>query len=206
MELIKKYFPDLAEKQFGQFASLSELYAEWNGKMNLISRKDIGNLYERHILHSLGIAKIIRFTDDTAILDIGTGGGFPGIPLAIFFPKVRFLLIDGVGKKIRAVQDIIVRAGLENATCRQCRAEEEKEKFDFVVSRAVMPLLDLAKTAGKNIVKEQQNALPNGFLCLKGGELQHEIQSFRKKALVYELSDYFQEEYFKTKKVAYLPV
>ena len=206
MEIIEKYFPGLTEKQMFQFASLSDLYIDWNSKINLISRKDIGNLYEKHILHSLGIAKIIRFTDQSAVLDVGTGGGFPGIPLAILFPKVWFLLIDSIGKKIKVAEDIARRIGLENVECKQERVEDEKQKFDFVVSRAVMPLPDLLKMAGKNIVKDQQNAIPNGFLCLKGGDLQAELKPFRNKAVVYELSDYFDEEFFQTKKVVYLPI
>jgi 16S rRNA (guanine527-N7)-methyltransferase len=206
MEIIEKYFPGLTEKQKHQFASLSGLYTDWNSKINLISRKDIGNLYEKHILHSLGIAKIIRFSDRSAVLDVGTGGGFPGIPLAILFPKVRFLLIDSIGKKIRVAEDIADRIGLENVECKQERVEEEKQKFDFVVSRAVMPLPDLLKTAGKNIVKDQQNAIPNGFLCLKGGDLQAELKPFKNKIVTYELRDYFQEEFFQTKRVIFLPV
>jgi len=206
MDIIEKYFSGLTERQKLQFASLSGLYTGWNLKINLISRKDIGNLYEKHILHSLGIAKVIRFTDRSAVMDIGTGGGFPGIPLAIMFPKVRFLLIDSIGKKIRVAEDIARQIGLDNVECKQERAEEEKQKFDFVVSRAVMPLPDLLKTARKNIVKEQQNALPNGFLCLKGGDLQEELKPFRNKAVIYELSDFFEEEFFLTKKVVYLSI
>jgi 16S rRNA (guanine527-N7)-methyltransferase len=206
MELIEKYFPELTEKQKSQFAALRDLYSDWNAKINLISRKDIGNLYEKHILHSLGIAKIICFTDRSSILDVGTGGGFPGIPLAILFPKAWFLLIDSIGKKIKATKNIAEQIGLENVECKQERAEEEKSKFDFVVSRAVMPLPDLLKTAGKNIAKDQHNAIPNGFLCLKGGEVQAEIQPFKNKIIVYELRDCFDEEFFQTKKVVYLPV
>jgi 16S rRNA (guanine527-N7)-methyltransferase len=206
MNIIKKYFPDLTIKQEMQFAALQDLYTNWNAKINLISRKDIDNLYEKHILHSLGIAKVIRFSDRSSILDVGTGGGFPGIPLAILFPKVHFLLIDSIGKKIRVAEDIALQIGLENVECKQERVEEEKRKFDFVVSRAVMPLPDLLKTAKKNIVKEQQNALPNGFLCLKGGNLQEEIKPFRNKAVIYELNDYFDEEFFLTKKVVFLPL
>ncbi|MDR1370290.1 MAG: 16S rRNA (guanine(527)-N(7))-methyltransferase RsmG [Dysgonamonadaceae bacterium] len=206
MELIKKYFPDITGKQTSQFAALYDLYTDWNSKINLISRKDIHNLYEKHILHSLGIAKVIRFTDNTAILDVGTGGGFPGIPLAILFPDCRFLLVDSIGKKVRVAEDIAIRIGLENVECRHCRVEEEKRKFDFIVSRAVMPLSDLVKVSRKNIIKEQQNAIPNGFLCLKGGELQAELQPYKNKVVVYELNRYFKEESFDTKKVVYLPL
>jgi 16S rRNA (guanine527-N7)-methyltransferase len=153
----------------------------------------------------LGIAKVIRFTDHSAILDVGTGGGFPGIPLAVLFPKVRFLLLDSIGKKIKVAEEIAGQIGLENVECRHARAEEEKREFDFVVSRAVMPLFDLVKITRKNIIRKQQNALPNGFLCLKGGDLQVELIPFKKKVIEYELSDYFQEEFYTTKKVIYLP-
>ncbi len=206
MELINKYFPGITDKQTEQFAALYNLYVDWNSKINLISRKDIHNLYEKHILHSLGIAKVIRFTDKTAVLDVGTGGGFPGIPLAILFPKAYFLLVDSIGKKVHVAEEIAAQIGLSNVECRHCRVEEEKREFDFVVSRAVMPLFDLVKIAKKNIIKEQQNALPNGFLCLKGGDLQTEIHPFKNKVVVYGLDEYFEEEYFKTKKVVYLPV
>ena len=206
MDIIEKYFSGLTERQKSQFASLSDLYTDWNSKINLISRKDIDNLYEKHILHSLGIAKIVRFTNRSAVLDVGTGGGFPGIPLAILFPKVHFLLIDSIGKKIRVAEDIAFRIGLGNVECKQERVEEEKRKYDFVVSRAVLSLPDLLKAAGKNIAKEQQNAIPNGFLCLKGGDLKEELKPVKNKAIIYELGDYFEEEFFKTKKVVYLPV
>jgi 16S rRNA (guanine527-N7)-methyltransferase len=206
MDIIEKYFPELTDKQKFQFASLSDLYTDWNSKINLISRKDIENLYEKHILHSLGIAEIIRFSDLSAIMDVGTGGGFPGIPLAILFPNVRFLLIDSIGKKIKVAEDIAGRIGLENIECKQERVEEEKQEFDFIVSRAVMPLPDLLKAAKKNIVKNQQNAIPNGFLCLKGGDLQEELKPIKNKVVIYELKDYFVEEFFQTKKVVYLPI
>jgi 16S rRNA (guanine527-N7)-methyltransferase len=202
---VKKYFPNISPKQESQFAALHDLYPGWNNKINLISRKDIENLYEKHILHSLGIAKVIRFTDRSAVLDVGTGGGFPGIPLAILFPNVRFLLIDSIGKKIKVAEDIALQIGLDNVECCHERVEEEKRQFDFVVSRAVMPLPDLVKITRKNIIREQQNALPNGFICLKGGDLQAELKLFKNKVVEYELSDYFQEEFFQTKKVIYLP-
>jgi 16S rRNA (guanine527-N7)-methyltransferase len=206
MEIIEKYFPELSERQKSQFAALYDLYIGWNSKINLISRKDIENLYEKHILHSLGIAKVIRFSDRSAILDIGTGGGFPGIPLAILFPKVWFFLIDSIGKKIKAVKNIAEQIGLENVECKQERAEDEKSEFDFVISRAVLPLPDLLKTAQKNIAKDQHNAMPNGFFCLKGGELQDEIKPFKNKVVLYDLHDCFAEEFFQTKKLIYLPV
>ena len=206
MDIIKKYFVDLTAKQESQLTALQELYTDWNSKINLISRKDIDNLYEKHILHSLGIAKVLRFSDRTTVLDVGTGGGFPGIPLAILFPKVQFLLLDSIGKKIKVAEDIARQTGLENVECRHARVEDEKRTFDFIVSRAVMPLNDLLKVARKNIDRKQQNALPNGFICLKGGDLQEEIKPFKNKVVEYLLSDYFEEEFFMTKKVIYLPV
>ena len=205
MDIIKKYFAELTEKQESQLGALQSLYTDWNLKINLISRKDIGNLYEKHVLHSLGIAEVIRFTDGTSILDAGTGGGFPGIPLAILFPKVQFLLLDGIGKKIKAAEEIARATGLENVECRQGRVEDEKRTFDFVVNRAVMSLTDWVRTTRKNISRRQQNALPNGFICLKGGDLQNEIKPFKNQVIEYSLSDYFEEEFFKTKKVIYLP-
>lgn len=204
MEIILKYFPDLTDTQKAQFAALGALYEDWNSKINVISRKDIGNLYEHHVLHSLGIAKVINFRPGTTVMDLGTGGGFPGIPLAILFPEVSFHLIDSVGKKIKVTTEVAASLGLKNVTTRQCRAEEEKAQFNFVVSRAVMPLADLVKIIRKNIRKEQCNALPNGLICLKGGELEHEILPFKKVAEVTELKDFFEEEYFATKKVVYV--
>lgn len=204
MDIIQHYFPDLTDTQKEQFAALGDLYTSWNSKINVISRKDIGNLYEHHILHSLGIAKVIHFRPETEVMDLGTGGGFPGIPLAILFPDVSFHLIDSIGKKVKVATEVAGAIGLKNVTTRQCRAEEEKRLFDFVVSRAVMPLSDLMKIVRKNIKKEQRNALPNGLICLKGGELQQEIQSVKHVTMVTDLKDYFKEEYFKTKKVIYV--
>jgi len=204
--LVKKYFPDITVEQEAQFAALGDLYTDWNSKINLISRKDIENLYEKHILHSLGIAEIIRFKAGSNLLDVGTGGGFPGIPLAILFPEVRFVLIDSIGKKIKVAEDVAKKIDLHNVECRHKRAEEEKQMFDFVVSRAVMPLPDLVRVCRKNIHRNQQNVLPNGFLCLKGGDLQAELKPFKNKIIEYELSNHFPEEFFKTKKVVYLPV
>lgn len=206
MDCIETYFPDLNEKQKDRFAALYDLYADWNAKINVISRKDIENLYLHHVLHSLGITRMLRFKAGSSIMDIGTGGGFPGIPLAILFPEVQFHLVDSIGKKIKVGQAVAEAIGLTNVTFRHCRAEEEKHLFDFVVSRAVMPLADLVKIIKKNIKKEQQNALPNGLICLKGGELQQEILPFKNKASVISLSDYFHEEFFKTKKVVYVPL
>ncbi len=206
MELIKTYFPELSEAQLAQYEALYDLYADWNAKINVISRKDIGNLYLHHVLHSLGIVKMLRFKAGTAVMDIGTGGGFPGIPLAVFFPEVTFHLVDSIGKKIKVAQAVADAIGLRNVTFRHCRVEEEKRMFDFVVSRGVMPLADLAKLSRKNISREQRNALPNGIICLKGGEIEHEILPFRKQAVVISLGDYFKEEFFSTKKVVYVPL
>ena len=180
------------------------IHTYWNSKINVISRKDIGNLYEHHILHSLGIAKVIHFRPGTEVMDLGTGGGFPGIPLAILFPEVSFHLVDSIGKKVKVATEVANAIELKNVTARHCRAEEEKRMFDFVVSRAVMPLPDLIKIVRKNIKKEESNALPNGLICLKGGELQHEIQSVRHQVMVTNLKDFFKEEYFETKKVIYV--
>ena len=171
---IKLYFPEITPLQEEQFAALYDLYYDWNAKINVISRKDIENLYPHHVLHSLGIAKLIKFRPGSQIMDLGTGGGFPGIPLAILFPECQFLLVDSIGKKIKVAQAVAEAIGLKNVAFRHCRGEEVKETFDFVVSRAVMPLGDLVKIIRKNIKREQQNALPNGLICLKGGELVQE--------------------------------
>ena len=206
MEIILKYFPDLTEEQRRQFVALYDLYIDWNAKINVISRKDIENLYEHHVLHSLGIAKIINFRPGTSIMDLGTGGGFPGIPLAILFPEVKFHLVDSIGKKVRVATEVANAIGLKNVTFRHARAEEEKQLFDFVVSRAVMPLGDLIKIIKKNISPRQQNALPNGLICLKGGELEHEAMPFNNKTTLHSLSEDFEEEFFQTKKVVYVTV
>ena len=206
MELILKYFPDLTRRQKQQFDDLGALYTEWNDKINVISRKDIGNLYERHVLHSLGLAKVIRFREGTRVMDLGTGGGFPGIPLAILFPEARFHLVDSIGKKIRVAWEIANDIGLTNVTFRHGRAEEEKELFDFVVSRAVMPLPDLVKICRKNISPTPHNALPNGLLCLKGGDVENEARPFRNETLTWDLKDYFEEEFFETKKVVFVAI
>ena len=205
MDILKKYF-HLTPHQEQQFAALGELYPEWNQKINVISRKDIGNLYEHHILHSMAIAKIIHFQPGTRVMDIGTGGGFPGIPLAILYPETHFTLIDSIGKKIRVAQEIASAIGLTNVDIRQLRAEEEKGKYDFIVSRAVMPLGDLKKLVQKNITKEQKNAIPNGLIVLKGGDLQAELFPFRNIAEVQDIYELIPEEFFKTKKVIYLPL
>ena len=206
MDIILKYFPNLTDKQKAQFAALYDLYLDWNSKINVISRKDIENLYTHHVLHSLGIAKVISFKPGSSIMDVGTGGGFPGVPLAILFPETRFLLVDSIGKKIKVATEVSNAIGLENISFRHCRAQEEKGKFDFVVSRAVMPLEELVKIIKKNISKEQQNSLPNGLICLKGGELEGEVAPFRKYAEMDDLSNFFSEDFFETKKVVYLPL
>jgi len=206
MEIITKYFPNLTEEQSRQFAALYDLYLDWNSKINVISRKDITNLYEHHVLHSLGIAQYAQFVSGTTIMDLGTGGGFPGIPLAILFPKVKFHLVDSIGKKVRVATEIATAIGLKNVTFRHCRAEEEKQKFDYVVSRAVMPLTDLLKIIRKNISTEQRNALPNGLICLKGGELEKEVMPVKNHTDIFDLCSVFEEEFFETKKVVYVSV
>jgi 16S rRNA (guanine527-N7)-methyltransferase len=205
MKIIEDYF-SLTDRQAEQFAQLDALYRDWNSKINVISRKDIDNLYEHHVLHSLSIAKFLPFMPDTTILDVGTGGGFPGIPMAIMFPECRFVLIDSIGKKIKVAGEIAQALGLTNVVCRQERAEQEKQKFDFVVSRAVMPLPDLVKLVRKNISNKHRNAIPNGLIVLKGGDLKPEIAPFPKTAEVYPCSDWFKGEWFETKQLIYLPL
>ena len=204
--IIDKYFKELTEEQQRQFAMLDELYRDWNAKINVISRKDIDNLYEHHVLHSLAIGKALRFQPGTQILDFGTGGGFPGIPLAILFPKCQFKLIDGTGKKIHVAQEVATAIGLKNCRAEHLRGEDENGKYDFVVSRAVMPLPDLVKIVRKNISKKQRNAMVNGLFCLKGGDLQAEIQSFKNVVEVSAISNWFEEEWFKEKNVIYMPL
>ena len=206
IEIIEKYFPALSERQKEQYAALGTLYPEWNAKINVISRKDIDNLYEHHILHSLGIAKVIQFTDESTLVDVGTGGGFPGIPLAIMFPNCHFHLIDRIGKKVRVATEIANAIGLDNVTFRHAGIEEEKQKFDFAISRAVMPLTDLEKLVRKNISPKQRNAMANGLICLKGGNLEGEIAPLRKRLIDFDLRDYFEEEFFETKKVLYVQI
>ena len=203
--IISDYF-QLTEHQEQQFAALDVLYRDWNSKINVISRKDIDNLYEHHVLHSLAIAKVLPFQPHTEILDVGTGGGFPGIPLAILFPECRFTLIDSIGKKIKVAQEIATALGLTNVECIQERAEEEKRKFDFVVSRAVMPLPDLVRLVQKNVSTKQRNAVPNGLVVLKGGDLREELRPFQKRAEITEISTLFRGEWFDTKRVIYLPL
>lgn len=206
MEEILKYFSNLSDEQQQQFAMLADLYKDWNQKINVVSRKDIDNIYLHHILHSLAIAQYIRFKDETHILDFGTGGGFPGIPLAIVFPKCRFKLIDRTAKKIKVTQEISRAIGLENVIAEQCAGEEEKGKYEFVVSRAVMPLGDLLKITRKNISKQQFNAIPNGLICLKGGDLSAEIRQFKKISDVTPITNWFKEAWFREKNVIYLLV
>ncbi len=205
IDIIKKYFKDLSDKQIKQFSLLYDLYQDWNAKINIISRKDIDNLYEHHVLHSMAIAKLIHFKAGTTILDFGTGGGFPGIPLAILFPEVSFKMIDGTGKKIKVATEIGKDIELRNILPMHIRGEEEKDKFDFIVSRAVMPLPNLIKIVRKNISKEQHNALPNGVIVLKGGNLKEETKSFKKIIEQIELTQWFEEEWFKDKYILYLP-
>lgn len=204
-DIIYTYFPELSDRQKEQIEALNSLYIDWNAKINVISRKDIDNLYEHHVLHSLAIAKTIRFRPGTRILDFGTGGGFPGIPLAIMFPDSEFKLIDGTGKKIRVAQEISQAIGLKNCHPEHLRGEDEKGHYDFVVSRAVMPLPDLMKIVRKNIARPQKNSLPNGVLCLKGGDLQAETRPFHNIVDITDISSFFHEEWFKKKYIIYLP-
>ena len=206
MKQILHYFPDLSPEQQQQLSMLDELYRDWNQKINVISRRDIDNLYLHHVLHSMAIARLIHFRPDTRILDFGTGGGFPGIPLAILFPQCHFKLIDGTGKKIRVAQEVARAIGLRNCTIEHLRGEQETGRYDFIVSRAVMPLPELEKIVRKNIARQQHNALPNGIICLKGGDLQAELQPFRHIVETADLSQWFTEDWFKEKHVVYLPM
>lgn len=206
MNIITKYFPRLDEIQIARFEQLEPVYAEWNKQINVISRKDFEGFYERHVLHSLAIAKLIKFTPGTRVLDVGTGGGFPGIPLAILFPEVQFHLVDSIGKKIKVVNAVIDTLDLKNAHAQQIRAEELKDKYDFVVSRAVTRLPEFVPWIRKNISDQQKNPMPNGILYLKGGDISAELKPFKRSAFVKNLSDYFDEEFFDTKKVVHLPI
>lgn len=205
MEIILKYFPELDPGQKEKIAKLEELYNFWNDRINVISRKDIGNLYEKHVLHSLSIARLVKFAEGTKILDAGTGGGFPGLPLAIMFPEVTFHLVDSVGKKINVVRSVANDLSLQNILAEQNRLEQLTGKYDFVTSRSVAHLQELVKWTSKNISTRHFNAIPNGFLCLKGGDLDEEIKSFRKRAVIYRLSEWFTEFYFEEKKLVYIP-
>lgn len=205
IQLILKYFPEINEEQRRQFEMLYDLYADWNAKINVISRKDIGNLYEHHVLHSLAIAKALHFHDGSKILDFGTGGGFPGIPLAIMFPACQFKLIDGTGKKILVAKEVSNAIGLKNCYPEHLRGEDEKSKYDFVVSRAVMQLSDLMKIVKKNVSSRQQNAMANGVITLKGGDVQAETYPFRKIVEVMDIDNWFEEEWFREKHLIYVP-
>lgn len=204
MNRILNYFPELTERQKEQFAALLPLYEEWNAKINVISRKDMENFYEHHVLHSLAIAKVVRFRPMAEILDVGTGGGFPGIPLAIMFPESRFMLVDSIGKKIKVVSDIAGKLGLQNVRAQQCRAEQLGGEYDFVVSRAVTTLQEFVPWVKNKISKVHYHTLHNGILYLKGGDLDAELAPFGKKVRVWNIGDYFEEEFFETKKVIYL--
>ncbi|MFT4855989.1 MAG: 16S rRNA (guanine527-N7)-methyltransferase [Algoriphagus sp.] len=204
-ELISTYFPGLSEIQLEQFTSLGELYTDWNSKINVISRKDMEQFYIHHVIHSLGIAKVMEFQPGTRVLDIGTGGGFPGIPLAILFPETHFHLVDSIGKKISVVKDVVKQLKLTNVEAQQARAEELVRKYDFVISRAVTRMANFYPWVKNKIRKEDFNEFQNGILYLKGGEVDEEMDELDKSYVVYHLNDYFQEEYFETKKVIYLP-
>ena len=205
IEAVKEHF-SLTALQLQQFSQLGELYRDWNSKINVISRKDIDNLFPHHILHSLAIAKVLNFQPGTTLLDVGTGGGFPGIPLAILFPECQFTLIDSIGKKVRVASEVAKAIGLSNVRCIQERAEEEKGQFDFVISRAVMPLPDLVKLVRKNVSKKHQNAMPNGLMVLKGGDLQGETHAYRKYVEITDIAQIFAGDWYKGKSVVYLPL
>ncbi len=206
MNTILKYFPHLTPQQIERYTAIMRLYPEWNEKINVISRKDIDNLEVNHVLHSLGIVKFVNFAPGTRVLDMGTGGGFPGIPLAIYYPQVQFHLVDRIGKKLKVAQDIVDQLGLTNVTIQHGDIKEVKGQYDFVVSRAVMTMGDLVPLVKRLVAREMRNAVPNGIICLKGGDLSGELQQYRDQVLVDDLSSYFTEEFYKTKKVVYLPL
>lgn len=204
LDIILKYFPDLTDTQKEQFIKMNELYQDWNEKINVVSRKDVDLLYERHVLHSLGIAKVIKFKPGSKILDLGTGGGFPGVPLAIMFPKTEFYLVDSIAKKIKVVQEVVAGLGLTNVKAEQIRVEKVDDDFDFIVSRAVAPLKTLYNWSQDKFYKMYNHKLKNGYLLLKGGDLTEELAEVKRKKQVFELSDFFEEEFFETKKIVYV--
>ena len=206
LKIIEKYFPNLTDDQKEQFQQLKTLYDKWNTQINVISRKDIESLYERHVLHSLSLAKFISFKDGTKLMDLGCGGGFPGIPLAILFPKVSFMMIDSIGKKIKVVQEIADAIGLNNVEAHHMRAEKVNDCFDFVITRAVAPMMDLVKWTRKKYIKEQRHIIENGVIALKGGDLVQELASWGNRKTTVHLSDYFEEDFFETKKIIHVPV
>jgi len=203
MVLIQKYFPDLSPTQVQQFRMLDSVYREWNERINVISRKYIYHLYERHVLHSLSVAKVVQFADGTKVLDAGTGGGFPGIPLAIYFPQTHFHLVDSIGKKIKFVNEVVAHLGLKNVTAEQARVETLKEKYDFAISRSVAPVKEMAQWLKPLIQKGNNSSLPNGLIFLKGGDLKNEVAGI-KGIQIFSISDFFEEEFFKEKKVVYV--
>jgi 16S rRNA (guanine527-N7)-methyltransferase len=206
LKIIEKYFPNLTDDQKEQFQQLKPRYEEWNAQINVISRKDIESLYERHVLHSLSLAKFISFKDGTKLMDLGCGGGFPGIPLAILFPEVSFTMIDSIGKKIKVVQEISDAIGLNNVEAQHMRAEKVNNCFDFVITRAVAPMMDLVKWTRKKYIKEQRHVIENGVIALKGGDLGQELASWGNRKTTVHLSDYFEEDFFETKKIIHVPV
>ncbi|MFC2119271.1 16S rRNA (guanine(527)-N(7))-methyltransferase RsmG [Bacteroidota bacterium] len=206
MKIIQKYFPDLSNKQIEKFTMLADLYSFWNKKINVISRKDIHHLYEHHVLHSAAIAKIITFLPETLVLDAGTGGGFPGIPLSILFPETNFVLVDSIMKKIKVVNEVITSLNLQNVQAKQIRIEEINNKYDFIVSRAITTFPDFVNLSSRLIRAGEKNSLNNGIIYLKGGNISDEIKSFKNRVVIYNLSDYFNEEFFITKKIIYLAV
>jgi 16S rRNA (guanine527-N7)-methyltransferase len=205
MEIISKYFTGLTDSQIAQFSRLQELYQDWNLKINVVSRKDIDELYLRHVLHSLGIAKVMEFEPNAKVMDVGTGGGFPGIPLAILFPETQFHLVDSIGKKIKVVNEVSEGLGLDNVTTTHGRVEEVKDTYDFIVSRAVAQMETFARWTKNKVHKKQRHALKNGILYLKGGDLSEELKNFP-KATIYNLPDFFEEDFFETKKVVHIPL
>ncbi|MFJ1365301.1 16S rRNA (guanine(527)-N(7))-methyltransferase RsmG [Capnocytophaga canimorsus] len=205
MEAIKTYFPDLTPQQLTHFEMLKPLYEQWNAKINVISRKDTDFFYQRHVLHSLAIAKVQLFLPESQVLDVGTGGGFPGVPLAILFPQTQFILVDSIGKKIKVVEEVVQALGLTNVTAVQTRVEQVNQEFDFIVSRAVTQMPEFVKWVKRKIKKESKHSLKNGILYLKGGDLTKELAAYEKVQL-FPISDFFSEEFFETKKVVYLPL